>query len=351
MKNFLVRSKYLILFVILSTLFFIFSNEVLAKSDLKLQSNGPTVLSVIRADENPSSLGAVRFFITFSTDVIDVSIGAFSLATTGDISGVYISGVYGSGSSYTATVFTGSGDGTIRLDVIDNDSIEDINGNFFDSPFNSGEVYTIEKVITDDVAPTVLSVTREDVNPTSSESVAFTVTFSEDVIDVDAADFILTITGDISGAYISNFSGSGTTYDVNVYTGSGNGTIRLDVIDNDTIEDLNENYFESPFNSGEVYTIEKSSATVTADQDPTLDASAQEQTEVPAQNVTEEPSQTQTSEPLESPADDLSQPEIVEEDDGECSGFAGWFDCYIVKPIQRFFCWVRQIFDAGFICE
>lgn len=62
------------------------------------------------------------------------------------MSGASISSVSGSGDTYIVTVNTGTDSGTIQLNVIDNDNIEDINGNYFDSPFSAGEVYSIEKI-------------------------------------------------------------------------------------------------------------------------------------------------------------------------------------------------------------
>jgi len=115
---------------------------------------------------------------------------------------------------------------------------------------------------TGDTNPTVLSVTRTDANPTGAASIDFTVTFSEAVVYVDTADFTLTTTG-VSGASVSSMSGSGDTYTVTVNTGSGDGTIRLDVIDNDTIEDSAGNSFDSPYSSGEVYTIDRTDPSVT----------------------------------------------------------------------------------------
>lgn len=113
--------------------------------------------------------------------------------------------------------------------------------------------------------PVVVSVTRAAGNPTGSAVVDFTVIFSENVIGVaDSApfeDFTLTSTG-ITGAAITGVSGSGTTYTVSVSTGSGNGTLRLDVVDNDTI--TNEDATDSlggtglgngNFSSGEAYDL------------------------------------------------------------------------------------------------
>ena len=82
----------------------------------------------------------------------------------------------------------------------------------------------------------------------------FTVTFSISVTGVDIRDFVLTTTG----ATVSSVSGSGDTYTVSVNTGSSNGTIRLDVVDDDdTIIDIVSNPLSGGFTSGESYTINK----------------------------------------------------------------------------------------------
>jgi hypothetical protein len=101
---------------------------------------------------------------------------------------------------------------------------------------------------------------RTDTNPTLAAQVNFQVTFSEDVTGVDVSDFSLTTSG-VSGAAISTLSGSGSLYTVSVNTGSGAGTIRLDVVDNDSIVDPGSNPLggvgldNGDFDQGEFYTI------------------------------------------------------------------------------------------------
>jgi hypothetical protein len=139
---------------------------------------------------------------------------------------------------YTVIIATGSGDGGLRLDVLDDDSIR----NASDMPlggagagngtFTTGEAYTVDKTV-----PVVTGSLRADPNPTAANSVNFTVVFSEAVTGVDASDFSVSTTGTISGAAITGVSGSGYLYTVSAATGSGDGTIRLDVIDNDSILD------------------------------------------------------------------------------------------------------------------
>jgi len=81
----------------------------------------------------------------------------------------------------------------------------------------------------------VQSITRLDPNPTSASTVDFRVSFTEDVSGVDLTDFDLTTTGDVANTSIVNVSGAGDEYVVTVDTGSGTGTIRLDVLDDDSI--------------------------------------------------------------------------------------------------------------------
>lgn len=86
-----------------------------------------------------------------------------------------------------------------------------------------------------DGCPVVQSIVRADADPTAAASVDYTVTFSTPVTGVDAADFALTSTGTIAGASITGVSGAGAVYTVTVNTGTGNGTLRLDVTDDNSI--------------------------------------------------------------------------------------------------------------------
>jgi len=113
-------------------------------------------------------------------------------------------------------------------------------------------------VVVDLTLPTVSSITRASTNPTSATSVNFTVTFSESVSGVDAGDMGFTASG-ITGASITNVSGSGVTRTVTVNTGTGNGTLRLDFYNNLSVQDLAGNSLSGgDFNGGQSYTISKS---------------------------------------------------------------------------------------------
>jgi Tol biopolymer transport system component len=105
-------------------------------------------------------------------------------------------------------------------------------------------------------APTVTAIVRAGSNPIVPSNVEFTVNFSEDVTLVDSGDFSLTTSGSISGASIVGVSGTGATYTVTVDTGTGFGTLRLDVPITATIENLiGIPLYGLPFTFGEAYAI------------------------------------------------------------------------------------------------
>ncbi len=113
----------------------------------------PGVSSITRLNASPSSAATVQFLVTFGEPVTGVNIGTasdFTLTRT-YVTGAMITGLSGSGSVYTVTVNTGRGNGTIRLNLIDNDSIRAAsglpvggwgagNGTF------TGPTYTISKI-------------------------------------------------------------------------------------------------------------------------------------------------------------------------------------------------------------
>ena len=85
------------------------------------------------------------------------------------------------------------------------------------------------------VPPTVSSINLASANPTApATSVSWTVTFSTSVTGVDASDFALAPVG-VSGASITSVTGSGATRTVTANTGSGGGTLGLNLVDNDSI--------------------------------------------------------------------------------------------------------------------
>jgi large repetitive protein len=141
----------------------------------------------------------------------------------------------------------------------------------------SGETYAGVEFgnLYDGTQPSVVSIRRVGGAASSAASVAFVVTFDESVTGVDADDFILTTSG-LPGALISSVRGSGNSRIVVVDTESGDagivrldsassdGTVRLDLIDDDSIVDGAGNPLGGPgadngsFAGGEGYIVDKS---------------------------------------------------------------------------------------------
>ncbi len=111
----------------------------------------PSVTSVTRLDPNPTTDGCVRFQVTFSAPIDGGSPEDFVAVTSCELAGPVVKDVAASGpDTLTVTVTTGVGDGTLGLDVRDDDSIIDAitrvplggfgNGN---GDFTGGETYSV----------------------------------------------------------------------------------------------------------------------------------------------------------------------------------------------------------------
>ncbi|CAK0770119.1 MSHA biogenesis protein MshQ [Gammaproteobacteria bacterium] len=193
----------------------------------------PIVTTINRTSTNPTTANtAVSWSVVFSISVSGVDSTDFVLVPTAGMTGTTITAVSGSGATWTVTANTGSGGGTLGLNLVDNDSIVAAsiplggagtgNGTF------TGQLYT--------VPPTVSSINLVSTNPTNpATSVAWTVTFLGSVTGVDVSDFSLIQANGVSGASITGVTGSGTTWTVTANTGTGSGTLGLNLIDNDSI--------------------------------------------------------------------------------------------------------------------
>ncbi len=142
-------------------------------------------------------------------------------------------------------------------DVLSGDSVV-ANSGFLDLKDNPAVASPSPVLITDNIDPQVSSIVRvTDASMTNSATVHYTVTFSEIVTGVDTSDFFLNTSG-VSLASVASVSGSGSVYTVIVNTGTGDGTIRLDISGLSNIVDAGSNPLSNiPFTSGEVYTIDK----------------------------------------------------------------------------------------------
>ncbi len=196
----------------------------------------PTVSSIALAGASPTNAASVSWTVTFSASVTNVDASDFTLAQTG-VTGAAITSVTGTGTTRTVTASTGTGNGTLGLNLVDDDSIVSnsvpLGGSGTDNGNLPGAAYTLDRT-----TPAVSAIAVASPNPTAGAgSVDWTVTFSEAVTGVNAADFALVQGGGVSGAAITNVSGSGTTWTVTASTGTGSGTLGLNLADDDSIQD------------------------------------------------------------------------------------------------------------------
>ena len=225
--------------------------------------------------------------MTFSESVSGVNAADFALATSGLGGAPAISGVTGGPTVYTVTASTGTGSGTLGLNLNDDDSIADAAGNKLGGTGTgtagsggagngsfTGEVYTVDRN-----NPTVSSIAaRSPTRPTPRAS-SWTVTFSESVSGVNAADFALATSGLGGAPAITGVTGGPTVYTVTASTGTGSGTLGLNLNDDDSITDAAGNKLGGTGTgtagsggagngsfTGEVYTVDRTPPSVTIDQ-------------------------------------------------------------------------------------
>ena len=230
----------------------------------------PRVASVDIADENPTMAAKVNFRVTFTEPVMGVRLlppfNGFQVVTNPDIPTAAITDVTPvSDTTYEVTVNTGDKDGSIRLDVVDDNSIfgqgrVPLGGRKIgDGTFTTGDPYIIDRT-----PPSVTQVLPADPNPTRAASMNFTVKFSEPVSGVDQSDFWLNTDGTLEQTSVVSVTGAGDTYTVTVEAKEGEGSLRLNVLDNDSIVDIigrplgGIGVGNGEFTSGQDYIISKS---------------------------------------------------------------------------------------------
>jgi hypothetical protein len=175
---------------------------------------------------DPTGLAPVRFTVVFNKPVVNFT-GA-DVALSGTAPGALSAAVSSSGTSYTVRVSGMTGNGTI-VASIPAGAVTDASGNG-----NAASTSVDNSVTFEPTTPVVTGIVPMDPNPSGAASVRFNVTFSQSVVGVDAGDFTLEATG-VTGATIASVSGGGAIYNVTVNTGTGEGSVGLNLVDNDSI--------------------------------------------------------------------------------------------------------------------
>lgn len=180
----------------------------------------PAVTSIIRLNGNPSNVARVAFRVTFNQFMQTVLPDDFVLTTTGTIAGCSINAltVY-SGASTDVIVDTGAGEGTIRLDLPDYDTVINVTGEplggwgLGNGDYTGGESYTIDRS-----GPTITLASTATAR--TNTSIPVTVTLTEASTNFDADDVTVT------NATLIDFAGSGTNYSFTL-TPAAEGTLSV----------------------------------------------------------------------------------------------------------------------------
>ena len=184
----------------------------------RVDNVAPSTVSFTRETPalTPTNADVLVFRATFSEDVASVDPADFAVSgsTTATVTNVSAA----SGSQYDVTVSGGDlagFEGVVGLDFAGSVSVTDLAGNSLPSTEPAtDETYTLENVV-----PSTVSFTRETPASasTNADVLVFRATFSEDVISVDQADFVVASS---TTATVTNVSAlSGSQYDVTVSGG------------------------------------------------------------------------------------------------------------------------------------
>ncbi len=182
--------------------------------------NPPTVTALNRLGSSPTNASTVTWRIIFDQSISGLTASNFGLVSTGTVSGASITTVAAEGpaNQWLITADTGTGDGTLRLDLVNGTGIKDSSNKALVPPTLPA---SFPAVTIDKTRPT-LTLTAPPTDPTNTAPIPVTATFSEAVTGFTAGDV------NASGATVSNFSGSGTTYTFDL-TSPQEGPVTVDV--------------------------------------------------------------------------------------------------------------------------
>ncbi len=236
------------------------ANSLGANKAIVIDTTAPTVtINQAVAQTDPTANSPVNFTVTFSKPVTGFDPSDINL-TASTATGTLTPTITGTGPVYTVAVNGMTGGGNVIASIKAN-GVTDAAGNQ-----NTASTSTDNTVIYNNTSPKVTSINRLTTSPTAAATATYEIKFSENVTGVDVSDFTLLPTG-VTGASIGTLTAvDAKTYQLQVNTGSGSGTIGLNLTDDDSIK----NALNVPLGGtetgngnliGQVYTIDKTPPT------------------------------------------------------------------------------------------
>ncbi|MGB7325033.1 MAG: SdrD B-like domain-containing protein, partial [Rubripirellula sp.] len=224
---------------------------------LTVDRTAPTAISVTPVESGPVNSSTVLFDVLFDENVLDYTPADFTVVSSG-LSGASIAwATYQSAFVRRVAVNTGTGSGTVSIDVNSGQGVRDAAGNLLANGLTGNPAVAVDRDM-----PSVVSMSRLDPTQSNLPTVQYAVTFDEPVSNVDITDFQLAMTGSLDGHSITGVSGTLNAYTVDVSTGTGDGTLQLEVAPTATIDDLAGNSLNTSVPNAEIYLIDKTAPTI-----------------------------------------------------------------------------------------
>ncbi|MBP2303547.1 beta strand repeat-containing protein [Azospirillum picis] len=171
------------------------SNTATGTVSFTVPQLGPSVTSITPTPNTAATAGNVDYTVVFSTAVTGVSADDFTLTATHGTAAGTITGITGSGSTYTVSVATAADtQGTLRLDLNGSGTgITDSGDRAITGGFTTGTAHTMDRF-----APQIDSVAIADAAMKIGDTVTATITTADDT------DTFTLSSGSIGGFTLSN---------------------------------------------------------------------------------------------------------------------------------------------------
>ncbi len=223
-------------------------------SAVTIEQTAPTAATITPTTTSPTNGSSVAFSVHFSEAVQNFDAAADLVIT--ETGGVAHTGatITGGTQDYTVTVTGVTGNGTMTLAVSTSSGVQDLLGNALASSVTSAAVSL------DHTAPTASTITPTTSSPTNLASIVYSVHFSENVLNFNAAaDLVITEAGGVAHTGVS-ITGGAQDYTVTVTGVTGAGTMTLAASASSDVQDTASNALASSVTSA-VVTIDRTAPT------------------------------------------------------------------------------------------
>ncbi|QDU61709.1 FG-GAP repeat protein [Planctomycetes bacterium Pan216] len=228
-----------------------------APFEVTIDTEAPRIESIDSLDAFPTNVPTVNFLVTFNEAVLSLDSVDFEVTTSGTATGVIQqvtpNGV--AGDEWIVTVAGVAGDGSLRLDFVDDGSAVDLAGNQIDEAGLSEGRFAGAAIVIDQSVPEVTSIDLLGGPSPFSESITYLVTMSKVVFGVDASDFALLKTGNVTGQLGVQATSDPLEYLVTVSGLRGDGTIELALAPGAMIVDGAGQSVSGPFLGDDVHIV------------------------------------------------------------------------------------------------